>query len=93
MADMDASVMYQFSPLEVERGRLEIVLLPGLHVVCGTHFLSVSGILPEKMVHFLRRNLIRSWPSIQIYLSVVSLTTVMIEMVTSQILCATITEM
>ena len=54
MADMDASVMYQFSPLEVERGRLEIVLSPGLHVVCGTRFLSVSGILPEKMVRFLR---------------------------------------
>ena len=41
------------SPLEEERGRLEIALSPGLHVVSGTRFLSVSGILPEKMVRFL----------------------------------------
>ena len=93
MADMDANVRCQLSPLEVERGRLEIALSPGLHVICGTRSLDVSGILPEKMLSILRINLIRSWPSTQMYLGVVGLATHMTEIFASQILCATTTEM
>jgi len=93
MADVDANVRCQLSPLEVERGRLEIALSPGLHVICGTRSLDVSGILPEKMLSILRINLIRSWPSTQMYLGVVGLATPMTEIIESQILCATNTEM
>ena len=92
-AEMDAYVKYQVSVLAVEQGRLEKALSPGLHVVCGTRFLSVSRLLPKKMLCILRRNLIRSWPSTRIYLDVVGLATHMTEMFTSQILYATITEM
>ena len=90
MAGMDAN--YQISLLEVERGRQRIALSPGLHVICGTRFLDVSGILLEKMCT-LRKKLIRSWPSTQMYLGVVGLATHMTEMIESQILCATTTEM
>ena len=93
MAGVDAYVKYQISLLEVERGRLEIALLPGLRVICGTRSLSVSGILPEKMLCNLKINLIRSWPSTQMYLDVVSLATHMTENFASLILCATNTEM
>ena len=48
-ADMDAYVKYQVSVLEVERGRLESTLLPGLRVICGTPSLGVFGKLPENM--------------------------------------------
>jgi len=89
---MDVSVICQLFPLEEERGRFEIALSPGLHVVCGTRFLSVSGILPEKMLCILRKNLIRSWPSTRIYLDAVGLDTHMTEMDASRILYATITE-
>ena len=92
MSDMDANVRCQFSPLEKERGRLETTLSPGLHVICGTRSLDVSGILLEKMC-ILRINLIRSWPSTQMYLGVVGLATHMTEIFASQILCATTTEM
>ena len=93
MADMDANVRCQLSPLEEERGRLEIALSPGLHVICGTRSLNVSGILPEKMLCILRINLIRYWPSTRMYLDVVGLATHMTEIFASQILCATTTEM
>ena len=91
MADMDASVICQLSPLEEERGRLAIALSPALHVVCGTRSLSVSGILMEKMF-ISRRNLIRSCPSTRIYLDVVGLDTHMTEMVANQTLYASITK-
>ena len=66
-------------------------LSPALHVVCGTRFLSVSGILLEKMF-ISRRNLIRSCPSTRIYLDVVGLDTDMTEMVANQTLYASITK-
>merc|ERR1712082_590196 len=91
MAGMNANVIYQISLLEVERGKLEIALLSGLHVICGTRSLSVSGILPDKMLCILRINLIRPWLSTQIYLDVVSLATRTTEMLVSRILCATTT--
>ena len=81
MAGVDAYVTYQVSLLEVERGRLEITLLPGLHVICGTRSPGGSRILPEKMLCVLRINLVRSWLSTHIYLGVVGLTTHMTEMV------------
>ena len=90
---MEASVICQLFPLEEERGRLEIAHSPGLHVICGTRFLSVSGILPEKMLCILRINLIRSWPSTWMYLDVVGLATHMTEIFASQILYVTTTEM
>ena len=93
MADMDANVRCQLSPLEVERGRPEIALSPGLHVICGTRSLDVSGILPEKVLSILRINLIRPWPSTQMYLGVVGMATHMTEISASRILCATTTEM
>ena len=91
---MDACVKYQISLLEVERGRLEITLSPGLHIICGTRSPSVSGILPEKMLCVLRINLIRPWLSTQMYLDVGSLaTTRMTEIFVGRILCATTAEM
>jgi len=71
----DAYVTYHVSPLGVERGRLEIALLPWLQVICGTRSPSVSGILLEKMLCFLRINLTRPWLSTRIFLGVVSLDT------------------
>ena len=91
-ADSEFYVKYQDSVLEVKRGRLEIALLPGLRVICRTCSLSVSGILPEKMLCILRINLIRPWLSTQMYLDVVSLATHITEIFSSRILCATITE-
>ena len=93
MADVDANVRCQLSPLEVERGRLEIALSPGLHVICGTRSLDVSEILPEKMLSILRINLIGPWLSTQMYLGVVGLAIPMTEIIEGRIPCATTTEM
>ena len=73
MADVDANVKCQLSKLEVKRGRLEIALSPGLHVICGTRSLDVSEILLEKVLSILRINLIGPWLSTRIYLGVVGL--------------------
>ena len=92
MAGVDAYVTYQVSLLEVEQGRLEITLLPGLHVICGIRSPGGSGILPEKILCVFRINLIRPWISTQIYLDVVGLATHMTEFFAALILCETTTE-
>ena len=70
---------------------LQMALLPGLHVICGTRSPSVSGILLEKMLCILRINLTRPWLSTRIFLGVVSLATHTTEILASQILCGTTT--
>ena len=51
-ADSEFYVKYQDSVLEVKRGRLGITLSPGPRVICGTRFLSVSGVLLESVLSF-----------------------------------------
>ena len=91
-ADSDVYVKYQDSVLEVKRGRLGITLSPGPRVICGTRFLSVSGVLLERVSCPSKINLTKSWLTTQMYPGVVSLDTHMIEISASQILCATTIE-
>ena len=90
-ADVDAYVKYHVSLLQVERGRLEITLLPIPRAICGTRSPSVSGVLPEGMLCILRVNLIRPCLSTRMYLDVVKKATHMTEILASRILCATTT--
>ena len=91
-ADSDAYVKYQDSVLEVKRGRLGITLSPGPRVIYGTRFLSVSGVLLERVSCPSKINLTKSWLTTRMYPGAVSLDTHMTVIFASQILCATTIE-
>ena len=88
-ADSESYVKYQDSVLEVKRGRLGITLSPGPRVICGTRFLSVSGVLLERVSCPSKINLTKSWLTTRMYPGAVSLDTHMTVIFASQILCAT----
>ena len=54
---MDTDVLSPTSLSEVKLGELEIAHTPGLHVICGILFQSVSAILSGKMLNSLKCNL------------------------------------
>ena len=48
MLEMVANVAYLIFPLEERREKLETAVPHGSHVIYGSRFLSMSGILPKK---------------------------------------------